>query len=52
MVDSQPLKPLKAGESYQVPSGAIHDAKSSAGSAKVLTVYIVQKSEPLATRAK
>lgn len=52
MADGQPLKPLKAGESYQVPSGAIHDAKSSAGSAKVLTVYIVQKGEPLATRAK
>ena len=45
-------KPLKAGESYQVPSGAIHDAKSGAGGAKVLAVYIVRKGEPLATPAK
>jgi quercetin dioxygenase-like cupin family protein len=29
MIDGQPPKPLKAGESYQVPSGAIHDAKAA-----------------------
>jgi quercetin dioxygenase-like cupin family protein len=52
MVDGQPPKPLKAGESYQIPSGAIHDAKSGAGGAMVLAVYIVRKSEPLATSAK
>jgi quercetin dioxygenase-like cupin family protein len=52
MIDGQPPKPLKAGESYQIPSGAIHDAKSGAGGAKVLAVYIVRKGEPLATPAK
>ena len=46
MVDGQPPKPLKAGESYQIPPGTIHDAKSGAGSAKVLAVYIVRKGEP------
>lgn len=52
MIDGQPPKPLKAGESYQIPSGAIHDAKSGVGGAKVLAVYIVRKGEPLATPAK
>lgn len=52
MIDGQPPKPLKAGESYQVPSGAIHDAKSGPNGAKVLAVYIVRKGEPLATPAK
>ena len=52
MINGQPPKPLKAGESYQVPSGAIHDANSGAGGAKVLAVYIVRKGEPLATPAK
>jgi len=35
MLDGQPPQPLKAGESYRIPSGAIHDAKSGAGGAKV-----------------
>jgi len=52
MIDGQPPKALKAGESYQVPSGAIHDAKSGPNGAKVLAVYIVRKGEPLATPAK
>ena len=52
LVDGQPPRPLKAGESYQVPSGAIHDARSGAGGAKGLAVYIVRKGEPLATPAK
>ncbi|HET7803528.1 MAG TPA: cupin domain-containing protein [Pseudolabrys sp.] len=52
MIDGQPPKPLKAGESYQIPSGAIHDAKSGANGAKVLAVYIVPKGQPLATPAK
>ena len=48
MLDGQPPQPLKAGESYRIPSGAIHDAKSGAGGAKILAVYIVRKGEPLA----
>ena len=48
----QSPKPLKAGESYQVPPGAIHDATSGAGGAKILAVYIVRKGEPLASPAK
>jgi len=52
LIEGQSPKPLKAGESYQVPSGAIHDATSGAGGAKILAVYIVHKGEPLASPAK
>jgi quercetin dioxygenase-like cupin family protein len=51
MIDGQPPKTLKAGESYQVPPGAVHDAKSGAKGAKVLAVYVVEKGKPLATPA-
>jgi len=52
MVDGQPPKPLKAGDSYQIPPNAIHDAKSGASGAKVLAAYVVEKGKPLATAAK
>ncbi|HEY7230116.1 MAG TPA: cupin domain-containing protein [Pseudolabrys sp.] len=52
MIEGQPPKPLKAGDSYQIPASTIHDAKSGASGAKVLAVYIVRKGEPLATPAK
>ena len=47
---SRPLK-LKAGESYQIPAGAIHDAKAGDKPFKVLGIYIVDKTKPLATPA-
>jgi hypothetical protein len=43
---------LKAGDSYQIPLEAIHDAKSGPSGAKVLAVYVVRKGEPLASPAK
>jgi quercetin dioxygenase-like cupin family protein len=52
MIDGQAPKSLKAGESYQIPLEAIHDAKSGPSGAKVLAVYTVRKGEPLATPAK
>jgi len=51
LIDGQPPRVLKAGESYQIPSGAIHDAKSGDKGAKVLAVYVVEKGKPLATPA-
>ena len=42
---------LKAGDSYQIPVNAIHDAKSGDSGAKVLAVYIVEKGKPLASPA-
>lgn len=51
IVDGQPQQPLKAGQSYQVPPGAIHDAKAGAPGAKVIATYVVEKGKPLATPA-
>jgi quercetin dioxygenase-like cupin family protein len=45
-----PLK-LKAGESYQIPEGVVHDAKAGDKPFKVLAVYIVKAGEPLAKPA-
>jgi quercetin dioxygenase-like cupin family protein len=51
MIDGQPPKVLKAGESYQIPAGVIHDAKAVDKPFKVLAIYIVDKTKPLATPA-
>jgi quercetin dioxygenase-like cupin family protein len=52
ILDGKPAQHLKAGDSYQVPAGAIHDAKVSGDKPlKVLAVYVVDKSKPLATPA-
>jgi quercetin dioxygenase-like cupin family protein len=42
---------VKAGESYKVPPGAIHDARTGANGAKVIATYVVEKGKPLATPA-
>lgn len=47
----EPLK-VKAGESYQIPAGVVHDAKAVGDKPlKVLGVYIITKGEPLAKPA-
>ena len=51
MVDGQPEKTVKTGESYQIPPGAIHDAKAGAKGAKVIATYVVEKGKPLASPA-
>jgi quercetin dioxygenase-like cupin family protein len=52
LIDGQPPLHLKAGDSYQIPAGAIHDAKVSGDkSLKVLGVYVVDKTKPLASPA-
>lgn len=52
MVQGQPDKTLKMGESYQVPPGAAHDAKAGASGAKVIATYVVEKGKPLVTPAQ
>ncbi len=52
LIDGQPPRPLKAGDSYLVPAGAIHDGKSGPTGAKVIATYVVEKGKPLATPAK
>lgn len=52
LIDGQPPKPLKAGASYQVPAGVVHDGESGPNGAKVIATYVVEKGKPLATPAK
>jgi quercetin dioxygenase-like cupin family protein len=52
MIDGQPDKTLKAGDSYQIPAGVIHDVRTVGGPAKVVAVYMVPKGMALAMPAK
>ena len=51
LVEGQPPLVVKAGESYKVPPGAVHDARSGDKGAKVIATYVVEKGKPLATPA-
>jgi len=51
VIDGQPPMKIKAGESYQIPEGAVHDAKAGDKPFKVLGVYVVRAGEPLARPA-
>ncbi len=51
LVDGAPPLALKPGDSYKVPPGAIHDARTGERPAKVLAVYVVEKGKPLASPA-
>jgi quercetin dioxygenase-like cupin family protein len=43
---------LKAGDSYSIPAGAVHDAKVRGDKAlKVQGIYVVDKTKPLASPA-
>ena len=44
---------VKAGESFFVPAGVVHDGKNVGnGNAKVLATYIVEKGKPVASPAQ
>lgn len=51
-IDGQPDKPMKAGGSWLVPAGTIHDGIAGAKGAKVIVTYVVEKGKPLASPAK
>jgi quercetin dioxygenase-like cupin family protein len=51
VIDGQPPLKIKAGESYQIPEGAVHDAKAGDKPFKVLGVYVIKAGEPLAKPA-
>ncbi len=52
VVDGQPTKVIKAGDSYVIPAGVVHDAKVHGDkSMKVLGIYVVERGKPLATPA-
>ncbi len=50
-IDGQPDKPVKPGDSWLVPAGAVHDAISGPKGAKVIVTYVVEKGKPLASPA-
>jgi quercetin dioxygenase-like cupin family protein len=51
-VDGEVPKLIKAGDSYTIPQGKIHEAKTVGDApVKVLATYIVEKGKPLATPA-
>jgi quercetin dioxygenase-like cupin family protein len=52
MIDGQPDKTLKPGDSWQVPIGTAHDAKAGSATAKVIVTYTVEKGQPLALPVK
>ena len=51
IVQGHPDKMLKAGDSYQIPMGAVHDGRSGPQGAKAIATYVVEKGKPLATPA-
>jgi quercetin dioxygenase-like cupin family protein len=50
LIDGQPPRPMKTGDSYTIPAGAIHDVRSGT-TVRVIATYIVEKGKPLATPA-
>jgi quercetin dioxygenase-like cupin family protein len=51
--DGKPPVTLKAGGTFLIPAGTIHNATNTgSGGAKILATYIVEKGKPLATPAK
>ena len=52
-IEGEPPRLLKAGDSYTIPYGKVHDAKTVGDApVKVLATYVVEKGKPLATPAK
>lgn len=51
MIEGQPPKAYKAGDSYVIAPGLAHDARSGEKGAKLIATYVVEKGKPLATPA-
>jgi quercetin dioxygenase-like cupin family protein len=52
LVDGQPPRIVKAGESFVVPAGTVHDAHNAGDQpVKLVGVYVVEKGKPLASPA-
>jgi quercetin dioxygenase-like cupin family protein len=50
-IEGEAPRTLKAGDSYLIPAGKVHNATAKEGEAKVLATYVVEKGKPLATPA-
>lgn len=51
LVDGQPERPLKAGDSFHVPRGVPHGVRLGRNGAKLLTTYVVEAGQPLTAPA-
>ncbi len=52
LIDGQPPRIVKAGESFVIPAGVIHDAHNATDKPiRLVGVYIVEKGKPLASPA-
>jgi quercetin dioxygenase-like cupin family protein len=52
LVDGQAPRVVKAGESFVIPAGTVHDAHNAGETAtKLVGVYVVEKGKPLASPA-
>ena len=52
VIDGDRPKVVKAGESFVVPAGLVHDAHNMTGAPlKVVAVYVVEKGKPLSSPA-
>jgi quercetin dioxygenase-like cupin family protein len=50
--DGKPPVTLKAGSTFLIPAGTIHNATNTGtGTGKILATYVVEKGKPLATPA-
>ncbi|HWW69791.1 MAG TPA: cupin domain-containing protein [Duganella sp.] len=53
LVDGEDPRRLKAGESFIIPAGTVHDAVNvGAGTLRVVSVFVVEKGKPLASAVK
>jgi len=52
LIDGQPPRIVKAGESFVIPAGVVHDAHNASDKPiKLVGVYVVEKGKPLASPA-
>lgn len=52
LIDGQPPRTVKAGESFIIPAGTVHDAHNAGSTPiKLVGVYVVEKGKPLASPA-
>jgi quercetin dioxygenase-like cupin family protein len=52
LVDGQPPRRIKAGESFVIPAGVVHAAENdTANPVQLVGVYVVEKGKPLASPA-
>jgi len=52
LIDGQPPRIVKAGESFVIPAGVVHDAHNTGDTPiKLVGVYVVEKGKPLASPA-